>query len=194
MAAPNIDWVENSLCHCARQAARNQLVDHLWCDQVGGTVGPTLLATLPAASVVSVAWCCFVARLVALPTVANAMSGGMASVLYGGAAPVGSGLGWRDGGTVESWATEVAGWDQRVKLACWRVGMLACWRVGATEVMVLSRLLLKDNRYPGERPTTALWGVAAEATGRTARNRWHLWLVGRSVRLCMNKRRRGTRE
>ena len=49
------------------------------------------------------------------------------------------------------------GWDQRVELVCWRVGMLACWRVGATEVAVL-RLLSKDNRHPGERPTTALWG------------------------------------
>eukprot|EP00621_Florenciella_sp_RCC1693_P016174 CAMPEP_0182554200 /NCGR_PEP_ID=MMETSP1323-20130603/49868_1 /TAXON_ID=236787 /ORGANISM="Florenciella parvula, Strain RCC1693" /LENGTH=110 /DNA_ID=CAMNT_0024765923 /DNA_START=617 /DNA_END=947 /DNA_ORIENTATION=+ len=102
MTAPNIDWVENSLCHCARQAARNQLVDHLWYDQVGGTVGPTLLATLPAASVVSVAWCCFVARLVALPTVANAMSGGMASVLT--VAPPLSVVdwlaGWWDGGVM----------------------------------------------------------------------------------------------
>ena len=138
MAAPNIDWVENSLCHCARQAARNQLVDHLWYDLSWGhgrshTAGHT---TGSVGRVGGLVLLCGQVGGFAHGCECDVRRHGVRT--YGGAAPVGSGLGWRDGGTVESWATEVAGWDQRVKLACWRVGMLACWRVGATEVMVLS--------------------------------------------------------
>ena len=130
------------------------------------------------------------ARSVALPTVANAMSGGMSSVLT--VAPPLSVVDWV-GGMVGRWSHGLPRWGVGSKgragvLACRHVGMLARWRDRSCGVVAT----LVEGQPPSWRAADdRAVGVAAEVTGRTARNRWHPWLVGRSVRLCMNKRRRG---